>query len=809
MLEFYKSMKNRLILILIFFLIANNSFAENINITSKNISIDKKNETTIFTGSVVFIDEKENIIESEYANYNKRLEFFTLKDNVRIKDSNGNIIRGDEALYDKKKDLYKFIGKTVIKTSSGNDVETSNISFNAKTKIVKSKDKTIIKDVENNIIKLDNFDYLIEKSIFKAVGMINVKDYLNNSYEFSQIYIDEKSKEIIGTDSKVYLNNNDFKVNENNKPRVFSNVVNIKEAEAEFVKSTFTMCDYRENDKCPPWELTASKMRHDSKKKTIFYDNAVIKIYNIPIFYIPKLQHPDPTVERRSGFLIPSFSDSSNLGTGLNIPYFWAIDNDKDLTINNKLFATEHPIFLAEYKQAFKNSNLTTELGYTEGYKSTSKQSLRSGDRSHFFAKFKKKFEIDNNSENDMEINLQHVSDKKYLKLYKVESDLVHYETSTLENSIDFNHFNDEEDISLNFNTGVFRTLSDAHNDKYEYILPDLSVKKFLYSENLGYGNFQTNLKIHNYDTNIYNKLLINDFEWRYDKSILGNLYDGKILTKFKNLNYDSQNISKYKSELTNEFYGAIGYFASIDLFKNIKEKSSHFLTPKVLFKFSQEKMRKEKGNIDLPNQNLFSLDRVNTGDNFEGGSNVTVGLDYKNIDGNNELDFSIGQIISKDENKKMPSSYGLDQRFSDVIGKVDFTNNKNFSFNYDFAIDQNYKELNYNNLSADFFSEKLNFNIDYLEENISSNKKEYVNSSFAIKSGGDGLFTLSNKRNLITNSSEFYKLSYEYINDCLRAGLVYRREFYEDSELEPENSLMFTITLSSFGNLESPAFSN
>ena len=49
--------------------------------------------------------------------------------------------------------------------------------------------------------------------------------------------------------------------------------------------------------------------------------------------------------------------------------------------------------------------------------------------------------------------------------------------------------------------------------------------------------------------------------------------------------------------------------------------------------------------------------------------------------------------------------------------------------------------------------------------------------------------------------------MSYEYLNDCLRAGLVYRREFYKDSELEPENSLMFKITLTPFGNLNSPSF--
>ena len=62
-------------------------------------------------------------------------------------------------------------------------------------------------------------------------------------------------------------------------------------------------------------------------------------------------------------------------------------------------------------------------------------------------------------------------------------------------------------------------------------------------------------------------------------------------------------------------------------------------------------------------------------------------------------------------------------------------------------------------------------------------------------------------QKEILTNSSEFYNLSYEYINDCLRAGLVYRREFYLDSEIEPEDSLMFKITLTPFGNIDTPSF--
>ena len=69
-----------------------------------------------------------------------------------------------------------------------------------------------------------------------------------------------------------------------NKPRVFSNTVNIKAGKSKFIKSSFTTCDYRENDKCPPWKLRAAEMTHDKEKKTIYYDDAVIRFYDIPIF---------------------------------------------------------------------------------------------------------------------------------------------------------------------------------------------------------------------------------------------------------------------------------------------------------------------------------------------------------------------------------------------------------------------------------------------------------------------------------------------------------------------------------------------
>ena len=155
-----------------------------------------------------------------------------------------------------------------------------------------------------------------------------------------------------------------------------------------------------------------------------------------------------------------------------------------------------------------------------------------------------------------------------------------------------------------------------------------------------------------------------------------------------------------------------------------------------------------------------------------------------------------------------MHKQTSLDEKLSDLVGSASLNFNKNFSLNYNFSLDQNYSDLNYNEIGAKLNYSNLNVKFDYLQENKHIGNQDYFKTKVDLKNKDKGLLSFETKRNLITNSSEFYNLSYEYINDCLRAGLIYRREFYNDSELEPENSLMFKITLTPFGSINSPTLS-
>ena len=210
---------------------------------------------------------------------------------------------------------------------------------------------------------------------------------------------------------------------------------------------------------------------------------------------------------------------------------------------------------------------------------------------------------------------------------------------------------------------------------------------------------------------------------------------------------------------------------------------------PLFLDRYSPGSMRTETTGSRLNSINSFSLNRLENNYNFETGLTGTFGFDYKLESTDKKLDLSVAQIVNQKENKKMHSKTSLDEKLSDLVGNANLKLGNNFNLNYEFSLDQNYKEFNFNEIST-------SMNLDHPKLILVSCKRKNTweirvfTTKFNYENRENGLFSFEVKRNLITNSAEFYNLSYEYINDCLRAGLVYRREFYNDSELEPENSL-------------------
>ena len=168
-----------------------------------------------------------------------------------------------------------------------------------------------------------------------------------------------------------------------------------------------------------------------------------------------------------------------------------------------------------------------------------------------------------------------------------------------------------------------------------------------------------------------------------------------------------------------------------------------------------------------------------------------------------------MGQVFSAEKNKSIPSRSSLDQRMSDLVGEINYNFSKIGSIDYKFSVDHNYNDLNYNEISTGLNFGKIGFNLDYLEEQNHIGNEHYVNAGLSINFNKNNSFNFETKKNFQTDSTELYDISYQYSLDCLTAGLIYRREFYEDSDIEKKDSLMFKITFVPFTGVTTPTFIN
>ena len=126
----------------------------------------------------------------------------------------------------------------------------------------------------------------------------------------------------------------------------------------------------------------------------------------MPVFFFPKFFHPDPTVDRQSGFLRPQINRSKILGTSFYLPYYHVISNDKDFTFKPQIFDSEIEMFQSEYRQANKNSNFIADFGITRGYQSSITGSERNS-IGHFFSKFNKNLNLNNYSSSKFNVFLK------------------------------------------------------------------------------------------------------------------------------------------------------------------------------------------------------------------------------------------------------------------------------------------------------------------------------------------------------------------------------------------------------------------
>ena len=857
------SIKVFLYIFLINFIFFNNSFSKEsfeFNVTEIEIQENGNNIKGFNRGTI--ISDNGIIISADTFNYNKKSNFLSAEGNVSIEDKlNNYLILTDKINYDKNNELiitfkkseaiienitinavtFKFdknknilnaitnvqivdkindvlifseninyiidkkiifsAGPTSSTIKSSYKFDAEDIYFNKNLNELNSELKASILVNNTNFYSFENFKFLINQEILKANKIYLKENSKKTNEESDELFFEEgifdlKNQNFIAGKTKINLKKNIFGNNKND-PRLIG-ISSKKNKDITTVnKAIFTSCE--NNDNCPPWSIKASKITHNKNKKQIIYDDAFLRVYDIPILYFPRFFHPDPSVKRQSGFLKPTLNNSNILGSSFSLPYFNVVSDNIDYTFTPTIFDKNNMFVIQnEYRQENKNSSFIADLSLVHNYKSTS--SLSKNSISHIFSKFKKNLNFENFIKSDLNVSIEKTSNNLYTKLFDGvlgNSYLWPKNSSLLESGAEINL--EHSDFFLNSGLKIYEDLTLDKNDSYQFILPYYNLTTNLIKNNYGTLNLISKGENSLENTNNLKTKIINDISFiskDYSLNRYGLINNYGIY--LKNLNSLGKKDSKFKNSPQYEISNIIQFNTSLPL---IKETNDHinFLIPKLSLRSNPSNMiNYQNENRKVNAQNIFDINRLALDDTFESGTSLTIGLDYEKrdkIDDYKYLQLNLATSLRKNESDNIPSSSSLNKKNSNIFGSLNYGLNTNLDIKYNFMLDNKLKNINYNDIELNYSISNFDTKLNYIKETDIIGSSNFIENISNYKIDKNNFLSFKTRRNQAINLTEYYDLIYEYKNDCLTAGVSYKKTYYQDRDLKPSEDLMFTIT--------------
>ena len=744
----------------------------------------------IGTGGIK-ITTKDNIkIIADEFNYKKQELILVARGNVKVLTESNLEIIANRIEYDQKKMILVASGNTKItEPESGIQIKNDKFFYYKKSEKILSDQKTTAKDRYGNYFELEGFEYLVLKKNLKT-KKIMILDVQKNRYDVNFAMINLMTDEVIGRDLKIDFINNLFG-SEKNEPRLKGNYIYLNKNDTIIKNAIFTNCKKRE--KCPPWTLQAEEIRHDKNKKTINYKKAWLNLYDKPIFYFPTFFHPDPTVKRQSGFLIPKISNTTSLGSSLIIPYYHVIAGNKDMTFTPRLYSNRSVLLQTEYREVKKNMNNKADFSFKVDNKN--KKSY-----SHVFYNTVSNLNLNNFDLSELEFNIESTSSNNYLKTHNLDSPLIK-DTSTLNTYLTFSGF--EDDLAIKADLEIYEDLTkDKKSDKYEYISSYLVSKYQNNNTEFSFSGFQKK-----FNTNVSETIFVNDAFYTSNIELSKVGFETNYELALKNILSNTNKSTTYKNYENAEVFTAYKFNSSYPLI-NKGFKYNNYFTPKLSAMYSPTLTRSiSDEDLRLSIANVYNINRTGNNSTLEGGESLTVGSEYSlsNKKGFELLKLDLATVIRKDVNKDLPKSSKLGHKYSDILGKLSISPNNNFNVNYNFSLDNSLDRADYNFIDTNLRINNFVTSFEYLEENNEIGNESYIGNKTKYSFDDNNLLSFSSRRNRKTNLTEFYNLLYQYNNDCLTASVEYNKDYYSDGDLKPNEEIYFSLTITPFTTVKSP----
>jgi LPS-assembly protein len=567
-------------------------------------------------------------------------------------------------------------------------------------------------------------------------------------------------------------------------------------------RAIYTACKIckERGERTPLWQVKATRVYYDQVNHRIYYHDATIALFGVPVLYTPYFSQPDPTVKHSSGILIPSFGTSTTLGTYFRAPLYIAFSDSQDMTLAPYYATHGGEMLQGEYRQRWDHGGMWLQASVTD----TPYGGL-TGTQNQIYSSLFGAGVIPITDTWHAGYDVQLTSNETYLNLY----DLSQYDRLTndlfLEGTSGRSHF----EITGYFFQGLRAT---DVNSEFPVVLPLIDYTYIPMDEVLG-GTFQFSLntaavsrQIGQEDQRVTGEL---NMKWPF---VTGN---GQLITFIADARGDVYHVSDAPITLSDKSdyyvsrglpYAALDWrwpFASGPVFG----ASSLVVTPIAQLIYApygdnpSNVPNEDSTDFQLDDTDIFSINRLPGYDLVETGPRANVGILANLIYPSGSVDFLVGQAFRLKPDPIFAEDSGLSGTRSDLVGRVTVNFLPHLSVTERVDVDSSTGTLDRNEVYVDAIYGRTTLELSYLklpqeEVTLGLGSREEINGQATVALWNNWIAYAGAERDLAASEMLASEFGLGYEDECLGVSLSYRRTYTTDRNVPPETSWAFRIEL-------------
>jgi len=648
-----------------------------------------------------------------------------------------------------------------------------------------------------NTLTAKNMSYDSNQGMVEAEGEVKLEDNKGNIFYADKAKFNEDLTE--GTADNVSADMNDnSKFAANKAVKESSTIMSLMDA----VYSPCSLCRDG-NPATPIWKINAKKVTLNDEDERVYYKHATFDLYGLPLFYTPYISHAAPGSKRKSGFLPPSYANSTTLGFTLTTPYYYNIAPNMDATIEPVFTSYEDIILLGEFRHLINSGSYELAGSITNPTERNDSGSRVSGQEIRGHIQGKGNFNI--NEEWSWGFDAKRSSDDTYLQRYKFGYEDV-LTSKIFTNKITGRNYIGAEAIS-------FQGLNANDNPKTTpLILPLINTHHEIPANYMGsHYEIDGNILLMDRDTGVKSRRLSSTAAWvlphttnsghflELKTSLRGDLYNIEDVVSDNNITKDGYIGRAIPEAQIGWNYPLIRYSKSNKIF--LEPVAEVIYSPNG---GNPDKIPNEDSqSLELSDVNVFSNNHFTGKDRVEGGFRSNYGLRGGIFSDVGDINFLLGQTYKAKNDKSFSVQSGLDDNFSDYVGRVGMVLNKNLSLLYRFRTDKDSFVMRHNEVGAGLTVDRLSVSSSYviIDEESEELDAHEVTGSASLKLTDGWTFTTNGRRNLAENGGPVNAgLGFTYDDECLRLIIGWTKDFTRDRDIQPDKIYSFKLVLKNLG---------